>query len=99
MNISIVNHYAVPPSESFGTRHFSLARELSRRGHRPTIFASSFRHGLPSSDQNKSPHLTKYDSAEVQGVRFVWIPTPSYSGNGMGRLWNMMRFEIGRASC
>lgn len=44
MNIWIFNHYAVGPDSSGGTRHYDLAKQLVQRGHKVTIFASSFNH-------------------------------------------------------
>ena len=45
MRIWIVNHYAKPPAASGGTRHYALAKELRRRGHRATVVVASFDHG------------------------------------------------------
>jgi glycosyltransferase involved in cell wall biosynthesis len=85
MNILIVNHYAIPPDQPGGTRHFSLARALVARGHQVIIAASAF------------DHLTRTGSAAIQDetwdeVRFLRLPTPPYQGNGAGRLWNMLAF-------
>lgn len=44
MNIWIFNHYAHPPDLPGGTRHYDLGRELVKRGHEVTIFATSFHH-------------------------------------------------------
>jgi hypothetical protein len=31
MRVWLINHYALPPSEPGGTRHYALARELIRK--------------------------------------------------------------------
>jgi len=41
MKIWLVNHYALPPQRSGGTRHYALAREWLRQGHKVTLIASS----------------------------------------------------------
>lgn len=87
MNIWIVNHYALKPTEAGGTRHFSLAQDLVKNGHEVTILASSFDHFSHSS---RNP-----GSEVIEGVRFVWLKTSSYAGNGLGRMWNIV--EFGRA--
>jgi glycosyltransferase involved in cell wall biosynthesis len=28
----------------------------------------------------------------LDGIRYRWLPTPSYQGNGLGRVWNIWRF-------
>jgi len=48
MNIWIFNRYAHGPDLPGGTRHYDLGKELVRRGHQVTIFASSFQHYLQS---------------------------------------------------
>ena len=44
VRVWLINHYAVPPSEQGGTRHYNLARELIRSGHDVMVIASSFNH-------------------------------------------------------
>jgi glycosyltransferase involved in cell wall biosynthesis len=86
MHILIVNHYALAPDQAGGTRHFSLARALMAMGHSVVIAASGF------------DHLTRTGGGEKvawevrEGVSFLRLGTPSYRGNGAGRLWNMLAF-------
>lgn len=42
MNIWMINHCALTPDMSWGTRHYDFAKELVKRGHKVTIIASSF---------------------------------------------------------
>ncbi len=93
MNIWLVNHYAVPPSQAGGTRHFSLARELQKRGHKVTIIASSFDHHVRREMRLKEGE--RYRLEEIGGIPFLWIKTPSYSGNSPARIWNMVAFSLG----
>jgi len=91
MKIWIVNHYAIPPSRSGGTRHYALAAELKRRGHDPLVIASSFDH-----ESRNEARLTGSENHKVEesgGVRFLWLRTPSYGGYAR-RLWNMAVFAL-----
>jgi glycosyltransferase involved in cell wall biosynthesis len=89
MRILIVNHYATPPSVPGGTRHFSLARELMAMGHQVTLVASAFDH-LTRTGRLGPREVARKEVLE--GVPFLWVNTPAYTGNGFGRLWNMRVF-------
>ena len=90
MNLWLVNHYAVLPRQSGGTRHYTLARELVRRGHRVTIIASSFDHTTRQEIHVSEGKTSRLEV--VDGVRFLWLRTPPYKKNSPKRLWNMMVF-------
>lgn len=90
MNILIVNHYVGKPTDGMGNRHYMFAKELVSRGHSATIVASSFSHRTRTEN-----HLTKgerWRKEIVEGVPFVWVRTPPYTGNGLDRVWNMLCF-------
>ncbi len=67
----IINHFAVPPGESGGTRHFSLARELQKHGFAPTIIAAAahYQTGKP----RPLPEGANAQLQEIEGVRFLWL--------------------------
>ena len=90
MNILIVNHYATPPSQPGGTRHFSLAKALMAIGHSVTLAASGFDHLTRRNRLLPGEGLRR---ETLDGVAFLWLGTPPYQGNGLGRLWNMLVFE------
>lgn len=90
MKIWLVNHYALPPTETGGTRHFTLARELMKLGHEVTIFASSFDHFARKETRLAPGETFKVETFE--GVPFVWLRTPPYPGNTLARMWNMAYF-------
>lgn len=92
MKVWLVNHYAITPEQSGGTRHFSFAQRLKARGHEPTIVASNYDHF--NSKFRHEPN-DKVVVEEFEGVRFVWVPTRSYQGNGKGRAMNMLDFARG----
>lgn len=91
MNIWIVNHYAVPPTFPTGARHYTLARELIRKGHQVTLLSSSFSHQIRAQGVTLPPKKNwKYDMFD--DVPFVWLRTPPYQGNTFARFWNMLVF-------
>lgn len=90
MKLWLVNHYATTPAQAGRTRHFSLARELARRGHEVTVVAASFDHVM-RRQLFAEPGKT-WKSGTFNGVSFVWLLTPPYSGNTPARIWNMVVF-------
>ncbi|WP_036203200.1 glycosyltransferase family 4 protein [Ureibacillus sinduriensis] len=92
MNIWLLNHYAVSPNSTGGTRHFDLAEQLVKKGHIVTIFASSFNHFNRKETQTyKSRNF--YKTEVINGVRFVWFKTPQYK-NTLERLLNISCFGL-----
>jgi glycosyltransferase involved in cell wall biosynthesis len=76
-----------------GSRHYSLAKELVKRGHKVTIIASNFRHGTGGYNielQKKE----KCREEIVDGIKFLWLDTPHYEGNTPRRLLNMAVFSL-----
>jgi glycosyltransferase involved in cell wall biosynthesis len=92
MSIWIFNQYAHPPDLPGGTRHYDLGRELVKRGHRVVIFATSFHHYLHRETRLRSGEKWKVE--DVNGVKFVWIRTPSYQRNDWRRVQNMVVFAF-----
>lgn len=92
MRVWIVNHYAYAPFHSAGTRHYSLARELIKRGHEVLIISTSFYHKARQETRLQPGEVWKREL--IDGVPFLWLRTPPYSGNTLARLWNMLVFTI-----
>jgi glycosyltransferase involved in cell wall biosynthesis len=69
-------------------RPFYLAREWVADGHSATLVAADFSH-LRTCQPDVSADLECTDEA---GVRFRWLRTNSYVGNGIGRVANMLTF-------
>ncbi|MEA3370710.1 MAG: glycosyltransferase family 4 protein [Campylobacterota bacterium] len=90
MNIWILNHHALNPSMSGGTRHYDFAKELTRRGHKVTIVASSFHYA--KLQEMKEYNDTEYLQEESEGVEFIWFKTPPYYNNGIKRVFNMLSY-------
>ena len=88
-NLWIINQYALPKGTAGITRHGDLAHELVKMGYNVTVFASGFDYLTRQRDRSegKNAHVTEHD-----GVKFVWIKTPSYQGNDSKRVKNMVSF-------
>ncbi|AXK42839.1 glycosyltransferase family 4 protein [Erythrobacter aureus] len=88
-NVWMLNHYAIAPNESGGTRHFSLSRHLRDYGWESSIVAASIEHdnGKQRLETGRKWRIDFHD-----GVRFLWLRTPPYRGNGGGRMMNMLAY-------
>ena len=92
MNLWIFQHYATPPDTFSGTRHYNFAKYLSEQAYDVTIFASGFNHSTFREERLTEKEVYKIEL--VQGVRFVWIKTPPYFGNGFRRVSNMITYAF-----
>jgi len=90
MNIWILNHHAVTPAMSGGTRHYDFAKELVKRGHKVTIIASSFHYSKLKDmrEYEKEDYLIE----DIDGIKFIWFKTPPYFNNGVKRVINMLSY-------
>ncbi len=88
-NLYLINHYAQEPGGAGGTRHFHLAEHLQKRGWKATVIAASVDHatGLQRLTQHEAQRLQSFGS-----VPFLWVKTPTYTGNSGGRMRNMLAF-------
>lgn len=91
MNILLINHYAGSPRHGMEYRPYYLSREWSALGHRVTIVAASQSH-LRVLAPGVRGAVTEED---VDGIRYLWLATPPYSGNGVRRVRNMASFVRG----
>ncbi len=90
MTIWILNHHALTPQMSGGTRHYDFAKELIRRGHKVVIVSSSFHY-------SKYAEMKEYDGKEyvceyIDGIEWLWLKTTPYRGNGIARVKNMLSY-------
>jgi len=91
MNILLINHYAGSIHHGMEYRPYYLAREWVRRGHRVHIVAatcSHLRQQAPSTNAGAGP----WTEENIDGIRYLWLPTPPYRGNGAARVRNMLAF-------
>jgi len=88
MNITYIYHYAGSLSHGMAYRPFYLSREWVKMGHNVTVVAASFSHLRQNNINMKSPVKEEF----IDGIRYVWIKTPSYHGNGIRRIKNIISF-------
>lgn len=88
-NVWIFNHYAEPPQYETRIRNNAMAKYLMREGYDVTIFAASTIH---NTDINLITDGSPYIRREYDGLKFVHINVPKYSGNGLSRKINLLLF-------
>lgn len=88
MHILLINHYGGSPHYGPDCRPYYLAKEWVARGHEVSIVAateSHLRYRKPAAGQAVSQEL-------INGIRYVWVKSPGYRGNGLGRAMNIFVF-------
>lgn len=88
LNILLINHYAGSPAHGMEYRPYYMAREWSLMDHEVTVVGASFSH-LRSVQPKVHGAIT---IEMLDGVRYIWLSTPLYQGNGLGRVLNMAAF-------
>lgn len=91
MRVAFVNQYAIPPRKGGGTRHHGLGKALIGRGHEVSVVAGTS--GLATTGAEAQPEAVRV--ALEEGVPFAWVRVPTYRGNSVGRLRNMLSFARG----
>jgi glycosyltransferase involved in cell wall biosynthesis len=88
VNILLINHYAGSPRHGMEYRPYYLAREWVRAGHRVQIVAASHSHVRSTQPVVRDAPMDE----TIEGIAYRWIPTPTYQGNGVGRVLNIWSF-------
>lgn len=89
--IWIINQYASTPETGMGGRHYYLATELAKQGHKVYLIAASYTHFL-----RKPPNIKhEFQVQEVfQNMNFVWVKLPSYhEAHSKQRVFNWFIFS------
>lgn len=95
MNILYINHYAGSPALGMEYRPFYLARQWVRLGHRVQMLAADFSHvraRQPNSVRPLGAAAERATDERIDGIDYRWYTTPSYQGNGVGRVKNIWAF-------
>jgi glycosyltransferase involved in cell wall biosynthesis len=85
MRLLLVNHYAGSPRHGMEYRPYYLAREWVRCGHAVQIIAAAWSHVRSVNPVDAGTEI-------IDGIAYRWIPTPRYTGNGIGRVANIAAF-------
>ena len=88
MNIVLINHYAGYPDLGMEFRPYYLSKYWVEKGHKVTIIAASYSHLRIKQPDTKNYIQEQY----VDGIKYVWIKSPAYSGNGIMRAINIITF-------
>lgn len=88
--IWIINQYASTPATGMGGRHYYLAREMVKTGHRVYLIAAGFTHLLRQPPKMDSD--IQIESIE-DDFNFVWLRMPEYAdAHDKWRIWNWFSF-------
>lgn len=90
MRILLINHYAGSLKRGMEYRPWYLARELKKYGHDCLILAADYSHL-----RLENPDIAKdFSETDEEGVKFSWLKTPKYQGNGAKRAINTFVFSL-----
>lgn len=88
MNILYIEHYAGSPEMGMEFRPYYLAKEWIKMGHNVTIIAGDYSHlriKNPEADED-------FQEEWVDGIKYIWVKTKKYDGNGFSRAITMYQF-------
>lgn len=85
LNIWIIHPYSGSPSNGMSFRPYYLAKYFNEQNYK-TIIISSFFHHL-SDIENK-----EIGSNKIEGIDYFLVKVPTYKGNGLRRVLNMLSF-------
>lgn len=88
MKILLINHYAGSIYHGMEFRPYYMSKEWVKAGHEVVIVSASFSHL-----RQKNPIISDDTQEEIiDGIRYIWIKTPEYHGNGVARIRNILCF-------
>ena len=88
MNILYIEHYAGSPEMGMEFRPYYLSREWIKMGYEVNMIAADYTHL-----RLKNPKVQNdFQEEEIDGIHYHWVRTSEYSGNGLGRVKNMLQF-------
>ena len=91
MKILYLEHYAGSPEYGMEYRPYYLAKEWVAAGHEVTIVAASYSHL-----RNRQPSVHgKLTFEMIDGIQYVWLPTPKYEQNSAKRIVNIIEYIRG----
>lgn len=90
-NVWIICHYAQQPPYNTMLRYHNWGKQLIKRGCNVVIVAASTVH---NTDIDVVEKIGTQETV-CDGVTYLYVKTPKYSGNGVKRIQNMMSFCFG----
>lgn len=91
-NLWIFCHYAQQPPYNTMLRYHNWGKYIQEKGYNVTIVAASTVHNTNIDVVEK---LNGHTKDVVDGVRYLYIKAPKYSGNGIARIKNMLTYCMG----
>ena len=88
MRILYLDHYAGSLAHGMEFRPYYLAREWKKKGHDVVIIGGDYSH-LRSVQPNV---IKDFQEDYIDGIKYEWIRTGKYQGNGIKRAISMLRF-------
>lgn len=88
MNLIYINHYSGSYNQPREWRPYYLSKALTDEGIDVSVIGASFHHLHREQFDQKDSVLAK----DVDGIKFTWLKTPLYQGNGLKRIVNMLSF-------
>jgi glycosyltransferase involved in cell wall biosynthesis len=92
MKILYLDHYAGSPLHGMEYRPYYLSREWVRAGHAVRIVAAGYSHVRGKQPSIDGAAIAQRTTENIDGVQYIWYPTPPYQGNGVGRVLNIWEF-------
>ena len=95
MKILYINHYAGSPLHGMEFRPYYLAREWVQQGHQVRMVAADYSHvraTQPDLSALSDAVVGRATLQTIDGIDYHWYRTPSYAGNGLGRVKNIAAF-------
>jgi glycosyltransferase involved in cell wall biosynthesis len=88
MRILLINHYAGSPEMGMEFRPYYFAKQWVNAGHHVFILAANNSHLRKKKIKiNKS-----FEKQDIDGIKYIWVKTPEYNGNGVSRVLNIFSF-------
>lgn len=93
MNIYYYHAYAGSINNPKCWRPYYLSKALSSQGHNAHVVTASFHH-LQREPYGDTQISSNYENRDIEKVKFSWLKTPYYEGNGISRIKQMITFGI-----
>lgn len=87
----LINQYSSTPETAMGGRHYYLAQELAKKGHKVYVIAGRYSHLLRNPKQFSE---TFFEEKIAENFSFVWINLPEYEeAHSKQRVINWFKFS------